>query len=194
LARRAEPDCGALSLAPEGAGRARGGKVGGGYFVALALGALPGAWAAGSLNSLRGPQPSLSHSVVGALVGAIVAVEIYKALRGVKRSTGGIFAGPFALGVVVGRLGCFFAGVADGTYGSPTQLPWGVDLGTTFRVIQCSYTRACRWRCLSWLISPAWPSRRLGDAARLLRPVHGLWRAKVPLGVPQALSQVDRAV
>jgi phosphatidylglycerol---prolipoprotein diacylglyceryl transferase len=104
-------------------------KVGGGYFAALALGALPGAWIAGSLNTLRGPQPSLSHSVVGALVGAIVAVEVYKAFKGVKRSTGGVFAGPFALGVVVGRLGCFFAGIADGTYGSPTGLPWGVDLG-----------------------------------------------------------------
>jgi phosphatidylglycerol:prolipoprotein diacylglycerol transferase len=105
------------------------GRVGGGYFVALVLGALPGAWAAGSLNTLRGPQPSLSHSVVGALIGAIVAVEIYKALKGVKRSTGGVFAGPFALGVVIGRLGCFFAGIVDGTYGSPTRLPWGVDLG-----------------------------------------------------------------
>lgn len=104
-------------------------RVDGGYFVALALGALPGAWIAGSLNTLRGPQPSLSHSVVGALVGAIIAVEIYKALKGVKRSTGGVFAGPFALGVVVGRLGCFFAGIADGTYGSPTRLPWGVNLG-----------------------------------------------------------------
>lgn len=104
-------------------------RVGGGYFAALALGALPGAWLAGSLNTLRGPQPSLSHSVVGALAGAIVAVEIYKALNGVKRSTGGVFAGPFALGVVIGRLGCFFAGIADGTYGSPTRLPWAVDLG-----------------------------------------------------------------
>lgn len=104
-------------------------RVGGGYFIAIAAGALPGAWMAGSLNTLRGPQPSLSHSVVGALVGAIIAVEIYKAVKGVRRSTGGVFAGPFALGVVVGRLGCFFAGIADGTYGSPTRLAWGVDLG-----------------------------------------------------------------
>ncbi len=104
-------------------------RVDGGYFVALAAGALPGAWAAGSLNTLRSQHPSLSHSVVGALVGAIVAVEIYKAVKGVKRSTGGGFAGPFALGVVVGRLGCFFAGIPDGTYGAPTRLPWGVDLG-----------------------------------------------------------------
>lgn len=104
-------------------------KVDAGYFVALALGAAPGAWLAGSLNSLRQAAASLSHSVAGALVGAIVGVEIYKALRGVTGSTGGVFVGPFSLGVVIGRLGCFFAGLSDDTYGTPTRLPWGVDLG-----------------------------------------------------------------
>jgi phosphatidylglycerol---prolipoprotein diacylglyceryl transferase len=105
------------------------GKVGGGYFAALAAGAIPGAWLAGSMNSLRDSHPALSHSVVGALVGAIVGVEIYKAIRGIKGSTGGVFVGPFALGVVIGRWGCLFAGLPDGTYGSPTSLPWAVDLG-----------------------------------------------------------------
>ncbi|RAK63661.1 prolipoprotein diacylglyceryl transferase family protein [Phenylobacterium kunshanense] len=105
------------------------GKVGGGYFGALVAGAIPGAWMAGSLNSLQDATPALSHSVVGALVGAIVGVEIYKALRGVHGSTGGVFVGPFALGVVIGRWGCLFAGLADGTYGAPTALPFAVDLG-----------------------------------------------------------------
>lgn len=105
------------------------GKVGGGYFAALAAGAIPGAWLAGSLNSLQGAHPALSHSVVGALVGAIAGVEVYKGVRGVHGSTGGVFVGPFALGVVIGRWGCLFAGLADGTYGAPTALPWAVDLG-----------------------------------------------------------------
>lgn len=104
-------------------------SVGGGYFAALAVGAAGGAWAAGSLNSLRQTVPSLSHSVAGALVGAIVAVELYKAARGIKGSTGGPFVGSFSLGVVIGRFGCFFAGIADDTYGTPAALPWGVDLG-----------------------------------------------------------------
>lgn len=105
------------------------GKVGGGYFAALAAGAVPGAWLAGSLSSLRGAHPALSHSVIGALVGAIVGVEIYKTLKGLKGSTGGLFAGPFAAGVMIGRWGCLFAGLPDGTYGAPTALPWAVDLG-----------------------------------------------------------------
>lgn len=104
-------------------------KVDGGYFAALVAGAIPGAWLAGSLNTLRAPSGALSHSVVGALVGAIVGVEIYKALRGVKGSTGGIFVGSFSLGVVIGRFGCLFSGLADQTFGSPTTLPWAVELG-----------------------------------------------------------------
>jgi prolipoprotein diacylglyceryltransferase len=31
--------------------------------------------------------------------------------------------------MAVGRVGCFLAGFSDGTYGSPTSLPWGVNLG-----------------------------------------------------------------
>ncbi len=104
-------------------------RTDGGYFAALAAGAIPGAWFAGSLNTLRDSHPALSHSVVGALVGAIVGVEVYKRLRGITGSTGGLFVGSFSLGVVIGRLGCFFAGLPDGTYGTPTTLPWAVDLG-----------------------------------------------------------------
>ena len=36
---------------------------------------------------------------------------------------------PLAIGIAVGRLGCFFAGLPDYTYGSPAALPWAVDLG-----------------------------------------------------------------
>ena len=103
--------------------------TGPGYFLSLAFGAGLGAWAAGSLNTLQGPAPELSHSVAGALVGAIVAVEIYKAFRGLRGSTGSVFVGSFATGVMVGRWGCFFAGLPDRTYGIATSLPWGVDLG-----------------------------------------------------------------
>lgn len=105
------------------------GKIGRGYFVALALGAGIGMWLVGSLNTLRADVPTLSHSVAGALAGAIVTVEVYKAARGIRGSTGGIFVGSFAIGIVVGRFGCFFAGLPDGTHGVPTALPWGVDLG-----------------------------------------------------------------
>jgi uncharacterized membrane protein YeaQ/YmgE (transglycosylase-associated protein family) len=103
--------------------------TGPGYFAALVVGAAGGAWASGSLNTLRQASPALSHSIVGALVGAIVAVEIYKALRGIRGSTGTVFVGSFATGAAIGRWGCLFAGLPDRTYGIATALPWGVDLG-----------------------------------------------------------------
>jgi phosphatidylglycerol:prolipoprotein diacylglycerol transferase len=99
------------------------------YFVSLALGGALGAWLLGSLNTLRVVRPVLSHSIAGAIAGAIVAVEIWKWLRGVKESTGGPFVIPLCLGIVVGRWGCLFAGLGDQTYGVPTAVPWGVDLG-----------------------------------------------------------------
>jgi prolipoprotein diacylglyceryltransferase len=99
------------------------------YFLALATGAVAGAWLAGSLNSLRFALPTPSHSIAGALAGAIVAVEIWKWRKGVRRSTGGPFVIPLTIGVVAGRWGCLFAGLSDGTYGTPTSLPWAVDLG-----------------------------------------------------------------
>lgn len=104
-------------------------RVDGGYFLALACGAIPGAWLVGSFNSLREHGGALSHSVAGALVGAIVGVELYKAARGIRGSTGGAFVGSFVLGLVIGRWGCFFAGLADDTYGLPTRVTWAVDLG-----------------------------------------------------------------
>ncbi|NEX92015.1 prolipoprotein diacylglyceryl transferase family protein [Caulobacter sp. 17J65-9] len=104
-------------------------QVGSGWFAALALGAVTGAWLAGSLNTLRTASPMLSHSVAGGLVGAIAAVELYKLMRGIRGSTGVVFVGSFALGVVIGRMGCLFSGLADRTYGTPTALPWAVDLG-----------------------------------------------------------------
>ncbi len=98
------------------------------YFVCLGLGALIGAWLFGSANSLRSVLAP-SHSIAGALAGGIVGVELWKALNGVRVSTGGALVLPICVGIVVGRFGCFFAGLPDYTYGAPASVPWAVDLG-----------------------------------------------------------------
>lgn len=103
--------------------------TGPGYFIALAAGALIGAWALGSSNTLRMAAPILSHSIAGALAGAIVGVELYKRMAGITGSTGTPFVGPLAVGIVIGRWGCLFAGLPDHTYGIATMLPWAVDQG-----------------------------------------------------------------
>ena len=99
------------------------------YVVALVIGAIAGAWGFGSWNTALSAVPHPSHSIAGALAGAIVAVEVYKWARGFHGSTGAIWVGPIALGIAIGRWGCFFAGLGDETYGVPTGMPWGVDLG-----------------------------------------------------------------
>jgi hypothetical protein len=104
-------------------------RVGPGYFASLGAGALGGGYLAGSLVSLVGPVPTLSHSIAGVLAGAIVGVEAYKLVRGIRGSTGAAFTAALALGIAIGRWGCLFAGLPDNTYGSPTSLPWAVDLG-----------------------------------------------------------------
>jgi prolipoprotein diacylglyceryltransferase len=69
------------------------------------------------------------QSIVGGLLGGLLGVEIAKKLTGIRRSTGDQFILPLVAGTVVGRIGCFLAGLNDGTYGVPTTLPWGVDFG-----------------------------------------------------------------
>lgn len=69
------------------------------------------------------------QSIVGGLLGGLVGVELAKWLTGQTRSTGDALEAPLIVGICIGRVGCFFAGLHDDTYGLPTTLPWGVDLG-----------------------------------------------------------------
>ncbi len=68
-------------------------------------------------------------TVVGALLGGLIGVELTKKMIGVKRSTGDAFVYPLIVGTAVGRIGCFLTGLSDRTYGIATTLPWGVDFG-----------------------------------------------------------------
>lgn len=69
------------------------------------------------------------QSIVGGLLGGLIGVEIAKKLTGQTRSTGDAMVLPIAVGLAIGRIGCFLAGLHDDTYGLATTLPWGVDFG-----------------------------------------------------------------
>jgi phosphatidylglycerol:prolipoprotein diacylglycerol transferase len=99
------------------------------YFAVLILGAALGAYAAGTLNLALSGMPGLARSIEGGLAGGIVAVETYKRLAGLAARTGARFALPLAVGIMVGRIGCFAAGLPDFTYGTPSALPWAYDFG-----------------------------------------------------------------
>jgi len=85
------------------------------------------AWHAGHLLQLL-ISPG-GKTIVGGLLGAWIGVEIAKKASGIRRRTGDLFAVPLCVGIAIGRVGCFVAGLADDTYGKPTSLPWAVDLG-----------------------------------------------------------------
>ncbi len=100
-----------------------------GYIAALVFGAGLGAYLFGSLNLWFSGLPGIARSVEGALVGGTVAIELYKYRNGISIRTGARFALPLAIGIAIGRVGCFFAGLDDFTYGTPTTLPFGHDFG-----------------------------------------------------------------
>lgn len=99
------------------------------YALALVAGAAAGGFGAGTLNLWLSGEGGVGRSILGALAGAILAVELFKAARGIRGSTGIIFVPAFATSVAVGRWGCFLSGLEDQTHGTPTNLPWGHDFG-----------------------------------------------------------------
>ena len=104
-------------------------SIGMAYALALVIGAVAGGYGAGTLNLWLSGEPGFGRSIVGALAGGIIAIEIMKWRRGIRGSTGLIFVPAFATSVVIGRIGCYLSGLEDNTYGLPTTLPWGHDFG-----------------------------------------------------------------
>ncbi len=100
------------------------------YLICASSGAMIGSVLFGTLNlQLSGVTDGLGKSVLGALVGGIVAIELMKWRYGIRGSTGGLLVPGIALGIAVGRLGCFAAGLEDHTHGIATTLPLGHDFG-----------------------------------------------------------------
>ena len=99
------------------------------YIAVLVFGAGVGAVLFGTANLWLSQQSGLARSIEGAIAGGIFAVELYKRRARITVRTGARFALPFAVGVAVGRIGCYLDGLDDFTYGTPTALPWGHDFG-----------------------------------------------------------------
>jgi prolipoprotein diacylglyceryltransferase len=103
--------------------------------VAAVLGAALGSKLLAALENpadlMHSPWPVLfgGKTIVGGLLGGTLAVEWVKRRLCITRRAGDLFTIPIALATSVGRIGCFFSGLDDHTYGSPTSLPWGMDFG-----------------------------------------------------------------
>lgn len=70
-----------------------------------------------------------NKTIMGGLFGGLLGVEFAKKIIGEKQSSGDLFTLPIILGIIIGRIGCFLAGIKEFTYGKPTQSFLGMDLG-----------------------------------------------------------------
>ena len=70
-----------------------------------------------------------NKTIMGGLFGGLLGVELIKKYIGEKQSSGDLFTLPIILGIIIGRIGCFLAGVKEFTYGIETNSFFGMDLG-----------------------------------------------------------------
>lgn len=66
------------------------------------------------------------RTVIGGIIGGTLGVRLIKYLTGKKERRGNLLAPAVALGIAIGRIGCFLNGCCSGT---ATTLPWGVNFG-----------------------------------------------------------------
>ena len=96
-----------------------------GALVGAAIGARLGNWwlylTSGGSLTLPGLLVDSGKTVLGGLAGAYAGVLVTKRFIGYRAKTGDIFAPAVALGIAVGRVGCFLTE----QIGTPTTLPWG---------------------------------------------------------------------
>ncbi|MBD1366395.1 prolipoprotein diacylglyceryl transferase [Mucilaginibacter sp. ZT4R22] len=108
-------------------------------FIGAAFGAFLGSHIVGVLENLT----LLSHfnliyfmgnkTIVGGMLGGLIGVELTKKRIGVTVSSGDLMVYPLILAMIIGRTGCFLAGLEDGTYGIASNLPWAINFGDGIR-------------------------------------------------------------
>lgn len=68
-------------------------------------------------------------TIMGGLFGGLLGVEFTKHIIREKHSSGDLFTLPIIVGIFIGRIGCFLAGINEFTYGVETSFIAGMDLG-----------------------------------------------------------------
>ena len=103
------------------------------YYTIVIVGAFFGAFIIGSLNTYISVKSDesiiIGKSILGAIIGATIAVESFKKIMKIRGSTGAYFVPSLVIGIAIGRIGCFLSGLDDYTYGVETNFILGYDFG-----------------------------------------------------------------
>ena len=100
------------------------------YYTVVIVGFVIGAIGLSLLNSYISLGEWIAgKSILGAIFGAVIGIEFFKYFSAIKGSTGAYFVPSLAISIAIGRMGCYFTGIEDYTYGIETTLLWGVDFG-----------------------------------------------------------------
>ena len=105
--------------------------------IAAMLGTVLGSRMLGALENIpawiASPHPLQyfwgNKTMVGGFIGGLFAVEGVKKIIGERRASGDLFVYPLLLAMILGRIGCFSAGIYEEVYGFSSSLPWAMDLG-----------------------------------------------------------------
>jgi phosphatidylglycerol---prolipoprotein diacylglyceryl transferase len=100
------------------------------------------------LHGVRDPEVLFSgRTILGGLLGGTLAVRLVKRRLGTRTRRGDYLVPGIALGLVIGRIGCFLRGCCHGIV---TALPWGVDFGDGLHRHPTELYEAAF--CLGWFI------------------------------------------
>ena len=150
------------------------------------VGAALGSRLLGWMETPHVPVPG--KTVVGGIVGGILAVELGKRQFGVKTATGDLFAIPISIGIGVGRIGCFLTGLADDTFGTVTSLPWGVDFGDGMKRHPVQIYEILFLCLLVPMLTAFWRRQsRQGDTFKVFVSSYMAWRLFVDFFKPENL-------
>jgi prolipoprotein diacylglyceryltransferase len=137
-------------------------------------------------------------TIVGGLIGGLIAVEWIKRRLGVTVATGDLLAVPIVAGIAIGRIGCFLSGLEDRAYGIPTALPWGVDFGDGLarhptQLYEVAFLAALGWSLVTLRRRP----HAVGDEFKAFMAAYMVWRFAIdflkPAGTFAGLSMLQWA-
>lgn len=161
--------------------------------TAAAIGAVTGSRI---LFWLEDPQLTAAHAtdgafliggktIVGALLGGWIGVEVMKRMLGIREATGDLFAVPLAFGIAMGRIGCFLTGLDDRTHGVPSSMPWAVDLGDGVRRHPTALYESAFALLLGAVLLRISPPRRRGNLFKIFMVSYLAFRLLVEVIKPE---------